>query len=125
MAADRNESSRLNVSRAYIFGAVNPLAGGSSALISPTVSTELMSKSLKMICEAAGSGSHVVLVFDRAGWHKANAAVVPELMALHFLPPYSSELNAIERLWQYLKSHCLSNRIFESQEAIVRACADA
>lgn len=35
----------------YIFGAVNPLTGQSSALISPTVNTSLMSDHLRMICE--------------------------------------------------------------------------
>ena len=46
----------------YIFGAVNPLTGASSALISPTVNTKLMSEHLRMIAEEAGPDTHVVLV---------------------------------------------------------------
>lgn len=33
---------------------------------------------------------------------------------LVFLPPYSPNLNIIERLWKYLKSKCLSSRNFEN-----------
>lgn len=38
----------------YVFGAVEPLTGQSSALIAPTVSTYLMGVHLKMIAEEAG-----------------------------------------------------------------------
>ena len=102
----------------YVFGAVNPRTGASSALIAPSVSTALMSEHLRMICEAAGADAHVVLVLDGAGWHQAKALVVPERMTLLFLPPYSPELNAIERLWAYLKSHNLSNRVYADEAKI-------
>ena len=109
----------------YIFGAVNPRTGASSALISPTVSTALMSDHLRMICEQADPDGHVVLVLDGAGWHHAQALVVPERMTLLFLPPYSPELNAIERLWAYLKSHYLSNRVYADEAEIDAALREA
>jgi transposase len=37
----------------------------------------------------------------------------PEQDPLLHLPPYSPELNPVERLWAYLKSHYLSNRVFD------------
>ncbi len=37
------------------------------------------------------------------------------------LPPYSPELNPSENVWQYLKQNELSNRCYESYEAIVDA----
>ncbi len=101
---------------AYIFGGVNPRTGASSALICPTVNTALMSEHLRMICEAADPDAHVVL--DGAGWHHAQSLVVPERMTLLFLPPYSPELNAIERLWAYLKSHYLSNRVYADEAEV-------
>jgi len=69
----------------YVFGAVNPLTGQSSALISPTVNTCLMSKHLRMIAQEAGGDTHVVLVLDGAGWHKAKDLVAPASMTLLFL----------------------------------------
>ncbi len=97
----------------YLFGAVNPLTGNSSALLSPTVNTEYMNAHLRFISEAAGHDTHVVLVLDRAGWHVAKALEVPPNMTLLLLPPYSPELNPVERVWAYLKSHYLSNRVFK------------
>jgi hypothetical protein len=38
---------------------------------------------------------------------------------------YSPELNPAENIWQYLRQNQLSNRVFDSYEAIVDACCDA
>ncbi len=110
---------------AYVFGAVNPQTGNSSALIAPTVNTDLMSKHLAMIADAAGDGVHVVLVLDNAGWHVAEALKVPPHMTLRFLPPYSPELMPMERLWCWMKEHNLSNRVFVDEAHIDAACAQS
>lgn len=109
----------------YIFGAVNPLTGQSSALIAPTVNTHLMSEHLRMIAEEAGADTHVVLVLDGAGWHKANDLVVPESMTLLFLPPYSPELMPMELVWLWMRQHDLSNRVFDDEAHIDRACRES
>lgn len=106
----------------YVFGAVDPLTGASSALIAPSVNTELMSHHLRMIAEEAGADVHVVLVLDGAGWHKAGALVVPANMTLFFLPPYAPELMPIERVWAWMRQHDLSNRVFKDETAIDTAC---
>lgn len=102
----------------YLFAAVNPLSGESSALIAPTVSTALMSRHLAMISRAAGPEVHVVLVLDGAGWHLANALQVPANITLLPLPPYSPELNPMERVWAYLRSHYLSNRAYHDYDQL-------
>jgi len=107
----------------YIFGAVNPLTGASSALIAPTVNTSLMSEHLRMIAEEAGVGVHVVLVLDGAGWHVAKALRVPASMTLLLLPPYAPELMPMERVWAWMRQHHLSNRVFEDTAAIDSAIA--
>jgi len=35
-------------------------------------------------------------------------------ITLEFLPPYSPNLNLIERLWKFTKKQCLYNRYYES-----------
>ena len=102
----------------YLFAAVNPLTGASSALVSPTVNTVLMNKHLEFISEEAGPGSHVVLVLDQAGWHVSKALKVPRNMTLLPLPPYSPELNPVERVWGYLRSHYLSNRVYRDYDQL-------
>ena len=107
----------------YIFGAANPHTGASSALIGPTVNTELMSEHLRMIAEEAGEDVHVVLVLDGAGWHVSKKLRVPVSMTLLFLPPYSPELMPMERVWAWMRQHDLSNRVYADADAVDAAVA--
>ena len=106
---------------AYLFAAVNPLTGASSALIAPTVNTAYMSEHLRFIGQEAGPGAHVVLVLDQAGWHVAKALKVPDNVTLLHLPPYSPELNGAERIWGHLRSHYLSNRVYKDYDELFEA----
>jgi hypothetical protein len=58
------------------------------------VNIEVFSLALAHFAQAvsAGSDRHVVLVLDRAGWHKSGEVLMPEGIHLLFLPPYSPEL---------------------------------
>jgi transposase len=105
----------------YLFGAVHPQTGNSSALLAPTVNTDYMNHHLRFIAEQAGPDVHVVLVLDQAGWHTAKGLNVPANITLFYLPAYSPELNPIERLWSYLKSHYLSNRVYADYEQLLDA----
>jgi hypothetical protein len=109
----------------YVFAAVNPQTGDSSALLTPTVNTDYMNVHLDFISQQAGPNKHVVLVLDQAGWHVAKGLKVPENITLFHLPPYSPELNPIERIWAYLKSHYLSNRVFMDYDDLLQACQSA
>lgn len=53
-----------------------------------------------------------ILVMDGAGWHKSKGLVIPKNIEIVYLPPYSPELNPVEKLWQYIKSHTIKNRIY-------------
>ena len=66
-----------------------------------------------------------VLVLDGAGWHGARALTVPPNITLVPLPPYSPELNPVERVWLYLRERSLSLRVFPDYRAIVDACCTA
>ena len=102
----------------YIFGAVNPINGKSSAMIAASVNTDYMNEHLRFISEDAGEDVHVILVLDQAGWHTAKKLKVPKNITLMYLPAYSPELNPIERLWAYMKSHYLSNRVYKDYEEL-------
>jgi transposase len=102
----------------YVFAAVNPLTGESSAMLAPTVNTELMNEHLRFIGRAAGPDKHVVLVPDNAGRHVAKALAVPDNVTLLHLSPYSPELNPVERVWGFLRSHHLSNRAYADYDEL-------
>lgn len=101
------------------------MTGASSALLAPTVNTDYMNHHLRFISEQAGPDAHVILVLDQAGWHTARALQVPENISLLYLPAYSPELNAVERLWAYLKSHYLSNRVYADYNDLLNSCTEA
>ena len=109
----------------YLFGAINPVTGDSSALLAPTVNTDYMNHHLRFISQRVGPEVHVVLVLDQAGWHLSKSLQVPANITLLHLPPYSPELNSIERLWAYLRSHYLSNRVYENYDDLFNRCGAA
>ena len=109
----------------YLWAAVEPATGESVAMITPTVNTELMNTFLRGLSGTLAADEHGVLVLDNAGWHVAKALRVPQNLTLLFLPAYSPELNPTERLWQYLRSHQLSNRVFEDYDDLLRATDQA
>ena len=59
----------------------------------------------------------------RAGWHCATALRVPANTTLVPLPPYSPELNPVERVWLHLKQRCLSMRLLNDYRAVVTAAS--
>jgi transposase len=109
----------------HLFAAVNPLTGNNSAMLAPHTNTHYMNAHLKFISQAAGEKTHVVLVLDGAGWHASKSLRVPKNITLLPLPPYSPELNPAERIWLYLRSNYLSNRIYQDYNTIFAATAEA
>ena len=63
------------------------------------------------------SGRRVVVIVDNARFHHARMhrewreLQVPDFQLL-FLPPYSPDLNPIERIWKLVRRLCLHNRYF-------------
>ncbi len=80
---------------------------------------------LDEISLTVAKGAHAVLLLDRAGWHTTGNLVVPRNMTLVFLPSRAPELNPVENVWQYLRHNWLSNRVFDTYEAIVDAACEA
>jgi len=109
----------------YLFAAVEPTSGENVALLAPRVDTGIMNVFLSMLSEELGPRDHAVLIMDQAGWHKARALRVPENITILYLPPYSPELNPIERLWAYLRSHYLANRAYRDYEHLLEAGGEA
>ena len=73
----------------------------------------------------AGRDRIIILVLDNAGWHTEPGLAVPEGVRLVHLPPYSPELNPVERVWLYLRERYLSHRLLADYEAVVEACCAA
>ena len=87
----------------YLFGAVCPATGTTEALLSPLVNREVMKQHLALIAARTKPGRHAVVIMDGAGWHTMECADDFPNLSLIKLPPYSPELNPIERVWQFIK----------------------
>lgn len=72
---------------------------------------------LKEMGDLSG-GEKTILIMDGAGWHKSKDIQVPENIIILFLPPYSPELNPVEKLWQYIKENTIRNTVYESLEKL-------
>jgi transposase len=91
----------------------------------PTADTFCMNLHLMEISRSVDEKVHVVLLLDQAGWHLSKSLHVPGNISLLPLPAYSPELNPIELVWLYLKSHYLSNRVYANREILYEAGVEA
>lgn len=110
---------------AYIYAAIEPGTDNAFALILPDANKIGMQAFLDAFAATIADDEHVALVLDGAGWHGAKALRVPANVTLVPLPPYSPELNPVERVWLYLKERFLSMRLLNHYDAIVTATAKA
>jgi len=105
----------------HLFAAVQPKTGNAFALVLPELNTAAMQLFLDRFAATLPPDEQAAMVMDRAGWHITNDLAVPPNITLVFLPPYSPELNPVERIWLYLRERYLSHRVLNSYDAIVEA----
>ena len=110
---------------AYIFGAICPALGKGAALALPQADTQAMQLHLEEISRHVAKAAHAVLLLDRAGWHTTRKLKPPSNLTLIFLPSRAPELNPQENIWQYMRANWLSNRVFETYDAIIVAACEA
>jgi transposase len=105
----------------WVFGAVEPLTGSSVSMVASKANAFSMREFLRGVSRELVRGDHAVLVLDGAGWHRSKELRWPANVTPLFLPPYSPELNAIERLWLSMRQHHWSNRSYAAIGDIVLA----
>ena len=109
----------------YLFAACRPGTDEAFALALPRANAPAMSLFLEHLARQLAPGVHAVLILDQAGWHGEKALRVPETITLLPLPPYSPELNPVERVWLYLRERFLSHRVLDDYAAVLDAACDA
>jgi transposase len=86
----------------YVYGAVAPSSGEDFMLELPELNSTNFQVFLDAFARAHPDTLHL-RVLDNSRCHTAKAVQVPANVHFVFLPPYSPELNPIERLWRDLK----------------------
>ena len=79
----------------------------------PKCNSEAMSMHLEEIAFHIARAAHAGLLLYQAGWHGSVELVTPSNITFMPLPPKCLELNAVENVWQFMRDHWLSNRIYQ------------
>lgn len=108
-----------------VFGAVNCRSGKLLYLTAPVFNAITFQRFLSQIVKHKPNNRKMLVVLDNARWHYASK-VRPWLkkhrkqIKLLFLPPYSPELNPIERVWKLTRRICTHNQYFPTMRMLVR-----
>lgn len=109
-----------------VFGAVCPVDGRLVTHPAKTFNAETFQAFLGILIRHARSDRKMIVVADNAR-HQHAAVFQPWLhrlcfqLQLDFLPPYSPDLNSIERIWKLTRRLCTHNRCFPELEELVEA----
>ena len=68
--------------------------------------------------EIQPTGQKEIIVLDNASWHKHKEINWGRFEPL-YLPPYSPDLNPIERIWAYLKEHYFHSFTAKNLEELI------
>lgn len=107
----------------YLYVAINPSSGRVFGLILPSMTVESMSVFMRefraWLKENGEREAETQFIFDGAGSHRSER-VSYGLLEKQLLPPYSPELNPVERFFQELRRE-LKNKVYESYEEVEKA----
>ncbi len=109
----------------YVIGAVCPYSGQSVGLLTGCINTDIVNVYLQQFRSELEADVHAVLVWDQAGFHKSKELSVPENITIVWLPAYSPELNPVENLWHYFRSHYCSNRAYADYDDLRTTAVNA
>ena len=109
----------------YVFGAACPQTGQTVGLLAPYLNTDTVNAFFGEFEKETDPNVHVVMIWDRAGFHTSHKVAVPKNVTLIELPAYSPQLNPIEKLWQYLRQHYWSNRVYQGYDHLRQAANQA
>ena len=110
----------------HVFGAYNWLNDCISWTLAERKNSESFIAFLEHLLVHEYPTGRVVLVLDRASYHKSAAARAALSLFEHrvlviWLPAYCTELNPIERFWRHLKDLACANQLWSGLEKVIEA----
>ncbi len=107
------------------FGALNLKTGSLFTKEASVFNGETFGDFLRYLLQHTEGKIHLIIL-DNASWHKAVDLRDffinnQDRLVRIFLPPYSPELNPIERVWRVTRRQVTHNRYFESTEELETA----
>jgi putative transposase len=107
----------------YAYGAVDPVDGEGFFLILPQSNTVCMNVFLAELSKKYVD-DRIIMVCDKASWHRSKMLIIPENITLIYLPPATPEMNPIEQIWTWIRRHGFRNEIFQTLEHVIDRLCD-
>lgn len=104
----------------YIYSSVSPFGGEDFTLFLPWVNTKVMNFYLDRLSNRF-SEQEILMIMDNARWHKSKSLYTPQNITIDYLPPYSPELNPVEKLWQWFRQEVTHNWLYHGLEGLMDA----
>ena len=114
---------KLGYKNFYLYSAASPKTGKEFTLLLPKVNIDCMNIFLREFSKE-NKDKKIVIVMDGAGWHKSDKLKYSKNIRIIIQPPYSPELNPIERLWQFIKNNTIKNRIYKTLKELEDAVCE-
>ena len=109
-----------------LFGAVNLRQGQLVTQAEPQFDGLSFGRFLRHLLRHRARGRRMILILDNAPYHHAHL-LQPfrrehrRVLRLDYLPPYSPELNPIERVWKLARRLCTHNQYFPKLQDLIDA----
>jgi transposase len=107
----------------YVYGAVEPITGESFWLELPRLDSQLFQIFLDHFSLAYPDSLNLI-VLDNGSFHTTRKLNLPNNIRLIFTPPYTPEVNPIERVWLDLKTQ-LAGLVHSSLDGLSETIASA
>lgn len=104
----------------YLYGATRPETGQHFLLEQDRLNSDGFQVFLDGFARAFPQ-SHNVMILDNGSFHKAKKLTAPSNVGLIFLPPYSPELNPVERFWEEINDQVAIDQVALDGEASLAA----
>lgn len=105
-----------------LFGAVQIRSGKLITMTASPFNAETFAVFLKLLARHRDPRRQTVLIVDNASYH--HPPICPDCLHLDYLPPYSPELNSIERVWKLLRKLRVHNQYFATLDLLLREVSD-
>jgi hypothetical protein len=97
----------------YGYAAISPNEGIIESFCMPYANSDCMRIFLDYVSQNH-KDRHILMFVDQASYHTSRKLTIPDNMELFPLLAHSPELNPVEVLWNYIRSHYFKNEWFES-----------
>jgi len=104
--------------RLNLHGAINAETMDVTIIESQTINRDSTVRLLEMLDQKYFYAKEIIVILDNASYHYSqevrDVIETSQRLKLVYLPPYSPELNLIERVWHFFKKNVLYNKYYEN-----------